>query len=161
MSEFMDMDERVEKGKALFKSGFNCAQSVFMAFSDIYGIEPELAARLSSSFGGGIGRMRLTCGAACGLFMLAGLENGTSDPANRTAKSENYRLVQDFAAEFIRYNGKLECQMAPKPEGERPNSPVAEERTAEYYKVRPCALIVENACRIFADYLKNKNENNE
>lgn len=151
-----DLDKRVEKGLELFKSGYNCSQSVFLAFSDLYNIDHELAAKLSASYGGGIGRMRLTCGAACGLFMLGGLETGTADPKDRIAKSKNYKQVQDFAAEFIKYNGRLECQMGAKPEGDRPNSPMAEPRTKEYYEVRPCAEIVRNACQIFADYLKEK-----
>ena len=72
-----EIEKRVEKAKTLFHQGFNCSQAVFAACADIYGIEDEtLTLRLAASFGGGIGRMRQTCGAACGMFMLAGLENG-------------------------------------------------------------------------------------
>ena len=67
-----EIEKRVERAKELFHEGYNCSQSVFAACADIYGIEDEeLALRLSASFGGGIGRMRQTCGAACGMFMLA------------------------------------------------------------------------------------------
>ena len=89
----MELEQRIEKGVELFKSGYNCSQSVFAAFADIYGYKFEDALRISASFGGGIGRMRETCGAACGLFMLASLENGSVDPKDRAAKAANYKLV--------------------------------------------------------------------
>lgn len=76
-------EQRIEKAVALFKEGFNCSQSVVAAFADMYGFTEEQALKMSASFGGGIGRMRETCGAACGLFMLAGLETGATDGADR------------------------------------------------------------------------------
>ncbi|MEG1546251.1 MAG: C-GCAxxG-C-C family protein, partial [Bacteroides sp.] len=69
------MEERIQRAVELFKSGYNCSQSVVAAFADLYGYTEEQALKMSASFGGGIGRMRETCGAACGMFMLAGLEN--------------------------------------------------------------------------------------
>ena len=84
-----DIEVRVARAKELFHQGFNCSQSVFAACADLYGIEDEaLALRLSASFGGGIGRMRQTCGAACGLFMLAGLENGSATPGDAEGKNK-------------------------------------------------------------------------
>ncbi|MBQ5888054.1 MAG: C_GCAxxG_C_C family protein, partial [Bacteroidaceae bacterium] len=70
------MEERIEKAVALFKEGYNCSQSVVAAFADMYGFTQEQALKMAASFGGGIGRMRQTCGAACGLFLVAGLETG-------------------------------------------------------------------------------------
>ena len=67
-------EDRVAKAVALFKEGYNCSQSVVTAFADLYGFTREQALHMSASFGGGIGRMRETCGAACGMFLLAGLE---------------------------------------------------------------------------------------
>lgn len=151
-----DLENRSGKAAELFKSGFNCSQSVFGAFADLYGIDSETALRISSSFGGGIGRMRQTCGAACGMFLLAGLETGTSDPADRTAKAENYETVQELAAEFKKRNGSLICAELlglKKPE----QTHVPEERTAEYYKKRPCVQMVEEAAKIYSEYLLKKN----
>ena len=90
----MTMKDRVEKAVELFKSGYNCSQSVVAAFADMYGFTQEQALRMSASFGGGIGRMRQTCGAACGMFLLAGLEKGacllyTSDAADEARNSGN------------------------------------------------------------------------
>ena len=72
-------EQRIEKAVALFKEGFICSQSVVAAFADMYGFTEEQALKMSASFGGGIGRMRETCGAACGLFMLAGLDSGATE----------------------------------------------------------------------------------
>ena len=146
-----EIDVRVEKAKTLFKQGFNCSQSVFAACADLYGIEDEaLALRLSASFGGGIGRMRQTCGAACGMFMLAGLENGSAVVGDAEGKMQNYALVQEFAEKFQQENGSLICAellgIAPKPQ-----EPTPEARTEEYYKKRPCAEMVASAVRIFLE----------
>ena len=73
------IEERVARAKELFHLGYNCSQSVFAACADLYGIDDlDLALRLSASFGGGIGRMRMVCGAASGMFLLAGLHNGSA-----------------------------------------------------------------------------------
>jgi C_GCAxxG_C_C family probable redox protein len=146
-----EIEVRVEKAKTLFKQGFNCSQSVFAACADLYGIEDEaLALRLSASFGGGIGRMRQTCGAACGMFMLAGLENGSAVVGDAEGKKQNYALVQNLAEKFKKENGSLICSellgIAPKPQ-----EPTPEARTEEYYKKRPCAEMVASAVRIFLE----------
>ncbi len=147
--------DRIEKATSLFKEGFNCAQSVVAAFADLYGFTPEQALRMSASFGGGIGRMRETCGAACGLFMLAGLEHSATDGADRKTKQENYELVQSLAAEFKRRNGALRCaDLLNLPES-APVSYVPEPRTETYYTKRPCVKMVEEAARIWAEYLEN------
>ena len=89
-------EERIEKAVEFFKSGYNCSQSVVLAFADMYGFTQEQAARMAASFGGGIGRMRQTCGAACGMFLLAGLETGATDPKDREGKGANYAVVQEL-----------------------------------------------------------------
>lgn len=149
----MNNNERIEKAVALFKEGFNCSQSVVAAFADKYGFTEEQALRMSASFGGGIGRMRQTCGAACGMFLLAGLEKGATDGKDRAGKAANYALVQELAAEFKRRNGSLICAELlglKKPEG----SAQPEARTEQYYAKRPCAKMVEEAARIWSEYLE-------
>lgn len=151
--ETMNNNERIEKAVALFKEGFNCSQSVVAAFADKYGFTEEQALRMSASFGGGIGRMRQTCGAACGMFLLAGLEKGATDGKDRAGKAANYALVQELAAEFKRRNGSLICAELlglKKPEG----SAQPEARTEQYYAKRPCVKMVEEAARIWSEYLE-------
>ncbi|MCI5663405.1 MAG: C-GCAxxG-C-C family protein [Mediterranea sp.] len=149
------MEERIAKAVSLFKSGYNCAQSVAAAFADMYGFTEEQALRMSASFGGGIGRMRQTCGAACGMFLLAGLENGSTDAQDRDGKAANYALVQELAEEFKRRNGSLICAELlglKKPEG----SAQPEVRTEQYYAKRPCAKMVEEGARVWAEYLQKQ-----
>ncbi len=149
----MELEQRIEKAVEQFKSGFNCAQSVVTAFADLYGFTEEQALHMSASFGGGIGRMRMTCGAACGLFMLAGLEKCALEGKDRESKAANYALVQQLAAEFSKRNGSLICAELlglKKPEG----SFIPEERTQQYYAKRPCAKMVEEAARIWVEHLK-------
>ena len=151
----MELEERIGKAVELFKSGFNCSQSVVVAFADMYGFTEEQALHMSASFGGGIGRMRMTCGAACGLFMLAGLEKCALEGKDRASKAENYALVQRLAEEFKKRNGTLVCAELlglKKPEG----SSIPEERTAQYYAKRPCPRMVETAARIWVEHLQGK-----
>lgn len=148
-----EIEQRVERAKTLFRQGFNCSQSVFAACADLYGIKDEtLALRLSASFGGGIGRMRQTCGAACGMFMLAGLENGSAIEGDAEGKKQNYALVQELASKFNSENGSLICSellgIAPKPQDPQP-----EARTEAYYQKRPCIEMVATAVRIFLTHL--------
>ena len=103
------MEKRIARSVELFKSGYNCSQSVVAAFASLYGFTEEQALRMAASFGGGIGRMRQTCGAACGLFLLAGLETGATDPTDREGKSRNYAVVQQLAERFRQENGSLIC----------------------------------------------------
>ena len=143
---------RVEIAKDLFHQGFNCSQAVFAACADIYGIDEPMALRLAASFGGGIGRMRQTCGAACGMFLLAGLENGSAIPGDAEGKKNNYTYVQHLANKFKDENGSLICAellgIAP-----RPQEPTPEARTEAYYKKRPCADMVASAVKIYLESL--------
>ena len=150
------MEDRIEKAVSLFKEGYNCSQSVVAAFADLYGFSHEQALKMSASFGGGIGRMRQTCGAACGLFMLAGLETGCIDGKDREGKEANYKVVQELAEEFKRRNGSLICAELLGLAKSAPTPATPEARTAEYYKKRPCVKMVEEAARIFSEYLESR-----
>lgn len=151
-------EDRIQRAVDLFKSGYNCSQSVVAAFADIYGFTHEQALHISASFGGGIGRMRQTCGAACGMFLLAGLEKCAVKGADREGKAANYALVQQLAAEFKERNGATNCSELLGLRKETPVSSVPEERTGHYYAKRPCPKIVEEAARIWAEYLERKDE---
>lgn len=148
MSE-LEIEQRAQKAQDLFKQGFNCSQAVFASCADLYGIHDEqLALRLAASFGGGTGRMRMTCGAANGMFMLAGLHNGSATPHDSEGKMANYAFVQQLAGEFKAKYGSLVCAellgLAPKPQDPKP-----EERTQQYYEKRPCVEMIAQAVRIF------------
>ena len=150
------MKDRIELAVSLFKEGYNCSQAVVAAYADLYGFTREQALKMAASFGGGIGRMRKTCGAACGLFMLAGLETGSTDGKDRDGKETNYVLVQQLAEEFKKRNGSITCAELLGLEKSAPTPTTPEARTPEYYKKRPCSKMVEEAARIWEEYLSNK-----
>ena len=156
-----EIEARAARAMDLFRQGFNCSQSVFASVADLYGIADEaLALRLSASFGGGIGRMRQTCGAACGMFLLAGLDTGSTRGDDREGKAHNYAVVQQLAEQFRQENGSLICAELlglKKPEGTHE----PEARTAAYYQKRPCAMMVETAARLFARYLSESKQVDE
>lgn len=151
-------EDRIEKAVSLFKEGFNCSQAVVTAFADKYGFTREQALRMSASFGGGIGRMRETCGAACGLFMLAGLETGATEGGNREGKAANYALVQELAEEFKRRNGALKCADLLGLSSHEPVVSTPEQRTTQYYAKRPCVKMVEEAARIWLEYIEKRSK---
>ena len=135
----------------LFLGGCNCSQAVVVAFQDVTGLDRDFSARLSSSFGGGMGRMREVCGAVSGMLMVAGLLYGYSDPGeNDCHKMAHYKLVQELSAAFRAETGSIVCREILK---NPPSDPNPTPRTAEYYKVRPCARMVMLAAKILDDYI--------
>lgn len=150
-----DKEERIARAVAYFKEGFNCSQAVVAAFADLYGFSETQALKMAASFGGGIGRMRMTCGAACGMFMLAGLETGSVDGKDRAGKSNNYAVVQALAERFKTENGSIVCAELLGLDHKEPVTNVAEARTEQYYAKRPCAMMVQTAASIFAEYLES------
>ena len=136
--------------------GFNCSQSVVAAFADIYGYTEEQALRMSAGFGGGLGRPSLPRGAFNALALLAGLDCGSVTPGDREGKSYNYKVVQELAARFKEEHGSLICAELLKLKKGAPLTYEASERTAEYYKQRPCVNQIISAARIYCDYLEKK-----
>nr|MBP6611511.1 C_GCAxxG_C_C family protein [Paludibacter sp.] len=127
--------------------GYNCSQAVFMAYSDIYGIEPETAAKLATSFGGGMGRLREVCGAVSGMFLVLGLQYPFIDPKDKVTKNSNYKAVQRTANEFKSVMGSYICADLLKLKHE-PQNPESSERNEAYYKSRPCTRCVKVAAEI-------------
>ena len=153
-----DLDERVARAVEYFMAGYNCSQSVVAAFSDLYGLDETMAKRIAAGFGGGVGRMRMMCGAVSGIVMLVGLDCGQSEGSDREGKSACSKVVQELLAQSQTENGSLICAEILGLNGyqKAASSYVASPRTAAYYKTRPCAAKVESAARIFAEYLKRK-----
>ncbi len=151
-----DLEERVVRAVDNFMAGYGCCQSVVAAFSDIYGLDEVMAKRIAAGFGGGIGRMRMMCGAVSAIVMLVGLDCGQTEGSDRDGKSACYKVVQELLAKSKSENGSLICAeiLGIKGYDKALSSYIASARTAEYYKKRPCAAKVESAARIFADYLK-------
>lgn len=166
----INVEERVEKAKHLFKEGgYNCCQAVVLAYNDVFGLPDDTAAALSSGFGGGMGRMREVCGSVSGMVMLAGLLEPATDPKNMAVRTANYALVQEVAGEFKAINGSIICRelLGLSPMGASatqsssdihgiPESPAPSERTEAYYKKRPCEEMVGISARIIGEKIAAK-----
>ena len=152
MKPSIDVEQRVERAKELFGNGYNCCQSVVLAYADIIGLEPTLAATVSAPFGGGMGRLREVCGAVSGMTMVAGFLSPCPTADNPAAKKANYALVQQFAEVFRKQNGAIVCRTLLGLECTK-DDPTPSPRTAEYYKKRPCGELVGDAARIIGKYL--------
>ena len=146
--------ERAERAKALFNEGYNCAQSVALAYADITPLDEQMVATITASFGGGLGRLREVCGAVSGMAFVASFISPCPTATDATAKKQNYALVQEFAEKFRQQNGNIVCRSLlgldrPK------DDPTPSARTAEYYQKRPCAEYVYDAALIVGEYLAN------
>ena len=134
-------------------SGYNCAQAVFLAFADKYGIDDDTAVKLASSFGGGMGRSREVCGALSGALLVNGMETGTTDVSDVDAKTKNYESAREIMDAFRSDNGSIYCRellgLTKKPESATPDA-----RTNEYYKKRPCPDIVYSAALVLEEKFK-------
>ena len=139
-----------EKAVDLFASGYNCAQAVVVAYCDLTGMDVDFAAKLSSSFGGGMGRMREVCGAVSGMLMVAGLLYGYETPGDDVSKKAHYQLVQSLAAGFREKYGSIVCREILK---NPPSDPNPTPRTEEFYRTRPCARCVYLAAKLLDDYI--------
>ncbi|MCQ2483906.1 MAG: C-GCAxxG-C-C family protein [Clostridia bacterium] len=150
------MSQRTDKAVELFKSGFNCSQSVFAAYADLFGMDEKTALTVSAGLGGGVGRSREVCGAICGAAMLTGLKYGATDPADAESKKHCYEVVQQIIAEFKKTNPTIICRELLGLSETNNTDPVPEARTEQYYKKRPCAEIVEDSAKAVEKILFNK-----
>ena len=143
-----------KKAVEYFKSGYNCAQSVFLAFAEDFGFEKETALKLSSSFGGGMGRLREVCGAVSSMFAIAGLKYGYTSNNDDEAKAKHYELIQSLAQDFKTEFDTIICrELLRLPEGA--DSPIPSKRTEEYYQDRPCEKFIGFAAEIIEQKLLN------
>ena len=148
------MTEHEKQALANFAAGHNCAQSVLMAYADVLGLTEEQAAMVSVGFGGGMGRLRLHCGAFSAAVMLAGALEGT-DGAEKSHRPSTYARVQEIYRQFVARNGTISCAELLGRAGV-PEDPTPEERTPEYYAKRPCARVIRSACQLIDGMLAEK-----
>ena len=143
---------RKEQVMSNFTQGYNCAQSVALAFADLTGVQREELARLCSSFGGGMGRLREVCGAVSGMFMIAGLLYGYDQPETGEPKAEHYARIQELARQFEAEYGTIICREL-LGSGTKRDDPTPEQRTEEYYRKRPCKEIVGHAAELLERFI--------
>ena len=143
------MDHSILAGD-LFLGGYNCSQSVAVAFCDVTGLDKDFAARMASSFGGGMGRQREVCGAVSGMLMVLGLLYGYDTPGDDVSKKHQYQDIQALCNSFREEVGSIVCREILK---NPPSDPTPSPRTAEYYAKRPCARMVMTAARLMDEYI--------
>ena len=149
----MDPVKRREKASTYFKEGYNCAQAVAMAFADETEMDEKALAKLTSSFGGGMGRLREVCGAVSGMFLIYGMVRGYDRPDDKEGKVRQYKTIQEMAAEFEKLHGSIVCrEILKKPAGADDYQPA--ERTESYYAARPCEDCVADAAEILEKFLR-------
>ena len=141
-----------KKAMNLFKEGYNCAQAVLLAFEDKYDMDGNTALMISSSFGGGMGRLREVCGAVSGMFMVTGLIYGYNEASDQEGKKDLYKIIQLLAKEFESRTGSIVCREL-LGLGSGKDKPTPEKRTEEYYKKRPCVELVGLAAAIMEQYI--------
>lgn len=156
----IEKSKYAQKAMQLFKEGYNCSQAVFLAFEDKYDMDHKTALMLSSSFGGGMGRLREVCGSVSGMSMVAGILYGYADPTDNQQKSEHYKRIQELAGEFEKRNHSIVCREL-LGLGQGKDHYVPEDRTKEYYKKRPCVELVGMSAAIMEQYIKETEETEE
>ena len=137
----------------LFKKGYNCAQSVFCAHCEKFGIDFETGLKLASSFGGGMGRMREVCGAVSAIFMLIGLKEGYTSFDDDKAKEKHYAKIQDMANKFKNKFGSIICRELLNLENGENTLPKPTKRTPEFYQTRPCEQFIKFASELIGKEL--------
>lgn len=140
--------DKVQKAKELFKSGYNCSQSVVGAFAEDFGFDFETAVKIAEGMGGGMGRMRLTCGAVSGMAMVAGMKYSQAKAGDIKTRTKIYEKVREMSKDFSDMHGSIICAellggSMPSDKGAKP-----EARTAEYYKKRPCVECIGDCAAI-------------
>lgn len=144
---------RREKAMANFKKGYNCSQSIILAYQDMIPIDKSILSKMASSFGGGMGRLREVCGSVSGMFLIAGILYGYDEPETGQVKAEHYARIQELARRFEEKHGSIICREM-LGLNVKNDVPVPEARTSEYYKKRPCAEIIGDAAEILEQYIK-------
>ena len=134
----------------LFLEGYNCAQAVIVAFTDVTGMDKKEAEKLAAPFGGGMGRMREVCGAVSGMFMVLGQLYGYDSSADDSRKKVLYQQVQELAEKFKAQTGSIICREILK---NPPSDPTPSPRTAEFYAKRPCARMVMLAAELMDQFI--------
>lgn len=151
-----DIEERAQQAIDNFNAGYNCAQSVFLTYYDLLGIDLETAKCMSVSFGGGMGRMREVCGTISAMCMLAGFRYPVVDPKDQEARTRNYGMVQKMAGLFKEKYGTIVCRDLLPAAAAAQRDPAPSLRTPEYYAKRPCGRYVAEAARIAGRMLKGE-----
>jgi C_GCAxxG_C_C family probable redox protein len=143
--------DAVERALSTFDEGYSCSQSILSSFAPALGLDRDMALRVATAFGGGMGHRGDTCGAVTGAFMVIGLRHGRVKAEDREIRDRAYALVNRFVEEFEARHGSIVCRELlgfdlSTPEGEQ----LAEERWPDDM---PCREVVRDAASILKELL--------
>ena len=138
-----------------FKEGYNCSQSVVMAFKDVLSVKPKELCKIASPFGGGISRMRETCGAVTGMILVLGNLIGYDTPETGEKKYELYKNSQEILKIFENRYGSLRCGVLLNLK-EKHSDPKPSERDHSFFDKRPCPELIGGAAEILESFLKER-----
>ena len=151
----IDIEQRVARAREAFEQGYNCSQSVVVAYADVLGQDADALASLVAPLGGGMGRLREVCGAVSGMFMVSSAAYRGESNTDRSVRTQIYTGVQQLAERYRSECGSIVCRelLGLK---QHSDVPVPEERTPDYYRRRPCSEYVAIAARLVGEYLNNR-----
>lgn len=105
-----EIDRRVRIAMENHCKGYNCAQSVTCAFSDLVDMDEETLFKITEGLGLGMGGMEGTCGAISAAAILSGLTHSTGNLAAPNSKAESYKVSKQCMNSFKEKNGSLVCR---------------------------------------------------
>ncbi|MFR9649891.1 MAG: C-GCAxxG-C-C family protein [Rikenellaceae bacterium] len=148
MVSSIDSARKGAQARAIFEQGYNCAQSVAMAYAEDLGCDEALLSTVASSFGGGFARCREVCGAVSGMGVISGFVIPATDPKDRASKAANYALVQSAIERFRQENGSIVCRellgLTANPNVRSPK--------------RSCAELVEMAAQLIGEAINSREQ---
>ena len=141
--------DKVKKAEKLFKDGYSCSQAILLSYADEFGLDKDQAAKISATFGGGMGRLRKTCGAITGAFMVLGLKYGNSDPEDMDTKLKSYEKVRKFAKIMEDKHSSVECKVILKN-----NASKSEVEKRQHHR-KICDQVVYDSATLLEEFLKD------
>lgn len=151
----MTKEERKQLAYDNFKNGYNCCQSVVLAYADVLPLDAQTLEKLTLGFGAGFGRTRNLCGAVSAYGFVTGLLHDKCDTVAGD-KADVYKQITELDAQFKKLNGSDICAELLKNVKNLTAGYVPEVRDEEYYKVRPCAKFVVDSAGIIYDFLEQR-----
>ena len=147
---------RKEQAIAYFKEGYNCSQAVVLTFKDVLSVDALELCKIASPFGGGISRMRETCGAVTGMVLVLGNLIGYSTPEMGEKKHELYKNTQELLKIFEKKYGSLTCRILLNLTSQH-DDPKPSIRDHSFFDKRPCPELIGGAAEILENFIKEKN----
>lgn len=144
--------EIIDKATSLFDEGYACSQSILLSFSSYFELDEKTAKLISSTFGGGMGRLRETCGAVTGGFMVLGLAFGNDDPKDMDTKLNGYRKVRELDKQVKAIHTTSNCrELLVK------HATEAQVEERKHHKII-CRKVVADSAGLVFDILKAENK---